>query len=472
MMMNFKVMKPSVSDIEGILKLSSKIWDGDDYIPYILDKWMNTTDPLLIVKDMDNNKVCAVNHATIYGKDAYLEGLRVDPEYTGKGLGKLMMIEIMKAVMFTGATRLFSLIFSESGESMHIAEKYCFDRKNAFYFFEKRIADTVSEVDESKVKVRPIFPEEIARRKNEFSKFLFAAGDYAIDCWTLYPSLDCLENKFLFECDEGKLIAGVHEHERENFSICLMTEPGDWMADVLPMVEQYAKGYDCEYLQTTIPCSLNNWNSRLLNQGFTTLFDGEVPMEKSVVYVYEYNRSKMDRTVIPGQMEKKEVPENFYRCSKRCKYGFPQVIESYPVKDSNPFPTTFYMICPHLKYHLAQMEESGQISELDPLKDTDEYAKVNVEYAEHRKSRIYLSDRNGEEFIRNYAQALEAGIGGIRDQKGLKCLHLHSATYLAKYTDPAGRESLERLEKKGISMNCGDMNCFRFIREKSEGGEV
>jgi GNAT superfamily N-acetyltransferase len=467
--MNFKVIRPTVADIEGILKLSSKIWDGDDYIPYILDKWLNTTDPLLIVKDMDNNRVCAINHATIYGKDAYLEGLRVDPEYTGKGLGKLMMAEIMRAVMETGASRLFSLIFSESLESMHIAEKYCFDRKNAFYFFEKKISEKEQEISDSKVTVRPIFPEEIQRRKNEFSRYLFAAGDYAVDCWTLYPSLDCLENKFIFECDEGKLIAGVHEHERENFSICLMTEPGDWMNEVLPLVEEYARHFDCDYIQTTIPCSLNNWTGRLMNQGFLTLFDGEVPMEKSVVYVYELNRSKMDRLVIPGQMEKKEVPENFYRCSKRCKYGFPQVIESYPVKDTSPFPTTFYMICPHLKYHLAQLEESGHISELDPLKDSSEYIKVNEEYAEHRKSRIYLSDKSGEQFIKKYHSALEVGIGGIRDQKGLKCLHLHSATYLAKYTDPAGREALNLLEQKGISLDCEDMNCFKYFKNKIEG---
>jgi GNAT superfamily N-acetyltransferase len=464
--LNFKVMRPTVSDTAGILKLSSKIWDGDDYIPYVIEKWFNTTDPLLVVKDMDNDRICAINHATIYGEDAYLEGLRVDPDYTGKGLGKLMMVEMMKEVMKTGANRLFSLMFSESKESMHIAEKYFFDRKNAFYFFEKKISETSVDIKDLKVTVRPIFPEEIARRKSEFSEFLFSAGDYAIDCWTLYPSVDCLENKYIFECDEGKIIAGVHEHERGNFSICLMTEPGDWMAEVLPVVEEYARYFDCGHIQTTFPCSLDKWSDRLLNLGFGTFFGGELPVEESVVFAYELNRPKLDRVIIPGQMEKRDVPENFYRCSKRCKYGFPQVIESYPVKDSQPFPTTFYMICPHLKYHLAQLEESGVIGELDHLKDGEAYKNVNEEYAEQRKSRIYLSNKNGEAFIKKYKSALEVGIGGIRGHKGLKCLHLHAATYLAKFNDPAGRAAMEMLKKKGIDESCEDMNCFRFFENK------
>jgi len=302
--------------------------------------------------------------------------------------------------------------------------------------------------------------------KTDFNELLFATEAAIIDVWTFYPSTEYLCDKFLFECDGGILIAGVHEHEKSLFSVCLYTQPGDWLERIIPVLESYAGHYGCEEIGVSIPHSKKRWTDSFLKNGFSTLWeDGELSLEESSAYLFSLNRPKMDRLVVPKQMNRKDMPSNYYRCTKRCRYGFSQVIESFPLKNAQPFPTTYYLICPHLKYHISQLEESGMIKELDELKHTAEYKEVDAYYAKHRIERLKYSLIDYDDVFLRYKQAIGLGIGGIKDQSGLKCLHLHTAASLSKLNDPVGRASLKYLEEKGINQYCDNMDCYKYFEE-------
>jgi len=461
------VQRPSYRDKESIIELCSQIWGGYDYIPYLLDRWLSISDPFLIIRDTQNNKVCAVDHATIFNDVAYGEGLRVHVDYRGKGLAKQITMEIMKEVFERGIRDYKALIFSQTLDSIHLSEKAFFEKVNGYYLLEKKV-QALHQKDQplEDIRVRPIFPEEITRNKSEFNDLLFATNQEIVDVWTYYPSTDYLTEKFLFECTQGKLIAGLHEHEKEIFSICLLTKPGDWIKKMIPVLESYASHFGCEVISVAIPFSLNQWVSDLMTMGFTTLWDpGALTLEESSACLYSLNRAKMDQIIIPKQLDKPTLPSNYYRCLKRCHYGFSQVIESFPLKDGEPFPTTYYLTCPHLRYHISKLEESGVISVLDHLKHTEAYKQLDDYYTKERKSRLSHSLLDSQQVLEKYEDALTLGIGGIKDQRGIKCLHLHAATYLAKLEDPVGHRVMDLLKEAGVMMDCDDMSCFEHFKE-------
>ena len=463
--MGFIVERPVYEDKPGIVELCSQIWDGNDYIPYLLDRWLNSNDPFLIVRDTDNEKVCAIDHATIFNDIAYGEGLRVHADYRGRGLAKLITKEIMREVLKRGVREYMALIFSQTKDSIHLSKKAFFEEVNGFYLLEKVLKrNSKCPTSEEDVKIRPIFPEEISRCRQDFNQMLFATNNSVVDAWTYYPSTEDLTNKFLFECEEGKLIAGLHEHEKELFSICLYTQPGEWLEKVLPYLEQYANHYGCEVISVVVPFLRKNWTQTFFDVGFTTLWENEeLTLEESSAYLFSLNWTKMDRVVLPKQMGKKSVPTNYYRCASRCKYGFTQVIESFPMKNGEPFPTSYYLVCPHLKYQLSKLEESGVIVSLDEMKNTKAYHQVDAYYSEERRDRLKNSLINYPNIKKKFSDALELGIGGIKDQRGIKCLHLHMATYLAKLKDPVGQKVKEMLDDNGIAMHCENMDCFKHF---------
>ena len=463
--MAYRVERPSYQDKEVIIELCSGIWDGNYYIPYLLDKWLNISDPFLIVRDTQNGKICAIDHATIFNDVAYGEGLRVHVDYRGKGLAKLITKEMMSEIFKRGVSDYKALIFSQTLDSIYLSEKAFFEQVNSFYLLEKEVDKSRKDIQTiQEIKIRTIFPEEISRRRNDFSQLLFATGGAIVDAWTYYPTTEFLSDKFLFESDDGKLIAGLHEHEKEIFSICLYSQPGEWIREMIPHLEVYANHYGCDVLSIAVPYSHKNWTEVFLKAGFTTLWgDGELSLEESSAFLYSLNRAKMDQIILPKQMEKSHLPSNYYRCKSRCKYGFSRVIESFPLKNGEPFPTTYYLVCPHLNYHLSKLEESGVISALDELKHTTEYQQVDRFYTKERHDRLNHSLMVYEEIKERFSEALDLGIGGIKDKKGIKCLHLHVATYLASLNDPVGRRAMELLREKGIEENCDNIDCFKYF---------
>ena len=466
--MRFKTRPAAYKDREGIVQLSSRIWDGDDYIPDLIDEWLNSSDPLYIVEDTEQERICAIDHCAVKGDYAYLEGLRVDPDYRGMGLGREVFRATLKETLRRGLTRNGALIMNESEASMHLARKMFFEPVNHYFFLEKKIEPEKKE-NVAGIKVREIYPGELERMKDEFHTLLMATGGFVPNSWSVEPEMAFDENKLIFESPEGKLVAGIHNNEQENFAISLFTKPGRWIEDLLPVLEGVASGFGCRRLLLTVPSALREWAEEFKQYGFKPLWEeedgkGTRSIDDSVIYHVELNWNKIDRQVIPKQLNKKKLFDNYYRCSKRCRYGFPQVIESFPLKDGRPFPTTFYLTCPYLRYNISQLEEKGLIGELEPLTKEEDYKKTEQNYIAYRKRRVINTLTDGRDYIERYRETFESGIGGIKGGSGIKCLHLHTATYLAGMMNPVGRRVMAMLEENGVGNRCEDVDCFRFIQ--------
>ncbi|WGS65629.1 DUF501 domain-containing protein [Marinitoga aeolica] len=160
--------------------------------------------------------------------------------------------------------------------------------------------------------------------------------------------------------------------------------------------------------------------------------------------------TKEDLEIIEKQIERK--PNKIVSIPKRCSYGIPQVIESYPLKDGKPFPTLYWLTCPHLIKEVGKLESLGKIKEWEEeIKNNEDlrkkYLKAHIQEQKKRNSII----KGEEKWIKERLEKI--GIGGISNFESIKCLHLQLASYLGGTDNPIGERVWNSIEKKECK-NC------------------
>ncbi|MBO8161287.1 MAG: DUF501 domain-containing protein [Thermosipho sp. (in: Bacteria)] len=175
----------------------------------------------------------------------------------------------------------------------------------------------------------------------------------------------------------------------------------------------------------------------------------------------EFFSNKVLNTIVNKQLQVEAT--NFNKVAYFCVYKFPVVIESLPIKNGKPFPTIYYLTCPYLIRKISKLEEKGYIK----------YFEGKIEKDEDFKKKLFLAHqeiiRRRDGFFEKYQELskytewrkklLEVGTGGIKDWTKVKCLHLHTADYLAGVENPIGEEVMKLIGE----INCGDKYCKKFL---------
>ncbi len=140
-----------------------------------------------------------------------------------------------------------------------------------------------------------------------------------------------------------------------------------------------------------------------------------------------------DEEIVEKQLGRKVT--NLRRVVKRCRYGYPVVVESFPLKDGKPFPTLYWLTCIFLRREISKLESEGWIKRFEERirKDRDFFERVMKAHEEVRKKRADLLPKDVQ-----WEVLLRSGTGGITDPKIVKCLHLHVADFLAGVDNPIG----------------------------------
>jgi len=74
------------TDTQQVMELSSHIWEGEDYIPYVWSEWLSDPQGLLVVAEHQERIVGLGKLTRLSEEDWWLEGLRVHPEFEGLGI--------------------------------------------------------------------------------------------------------------------------------------------------------------------------------------------------------------------------------------------------------------------------------------------------------------------------------------------------------------------------------------------------
>ena len=196
--------------------------------------------------------------------------------------------------------------------------------------------------------------------------------------------------------------------------------------------------------------------------------------------------------------------------AKRCSYGQPQVLVTYPLLEATehntaehagdagpcceptlegpptriPFPTVFWLTCPHLRSAVATLESRGMIEDVrcrirEDAEFRQEYEDANTRYASQRMGLLDAADRAGLHIDAQKdgpgAGMLrvieESGVGGAADWTGVKCLHMNVADFMAGNANPVGELCVRRLTEggSGPGLECSDGRC---VPERGRGAET
>lgn len=128
----YRFRKVSHADKERVLEISSKIWDGHDYIKYVFDEWVKDTEGEFTLGEMDGVIVGFGKYTSLSDSEAWLEGIRVDGKYANRGFGKAITQYHISRAKAEGKEVIRLSIHIESVESMKIAEGLGFKKDGCF----------------------------------------------------------------------------------------------------------------------------------------------------------------------------------------------------------------------------------------------------------------------------------------------------------------------------------------------------
>jgi hypothetical protein len=137
-------------------------------------------------------------------------------------------------------------------------------------------------------------------------------------------------------------------------------------------------------------------------------------------------------------------PRGLARVESRCAFGYPVAVSVDPLVPhrrrrgpAEPFPTRFWLTCPALVEEISRLESAGVADRLEEEMAADPAlaARVAEDHARHAAERFGALDgpaleEAGRRGLLGYLK--EAGVGGLRDPRHLKCLHAHYAHHRAR----------------------------------------
>lgn len=124
-----RIKRVGVSDKKDILEMSRHTWEGHDYLPSVIDEWLEDTASNLYGVEVDERLVAVANLRLVdEGRTGWMEGLRVHPDFRGKGYAHILTQELIERAKELGVVRLRYTTSTENEASLKLAEKYGFIR--------------------------------------------------------------------------------------------------------------------------------------------------------------------------------------------------------------------------------------------------------------------------------------------------------------------------------------------------------
>lgn len=134
--MSIQIRRAEKADQTAILAISAQIWGGTDYVPYVIEKWMQPELGILWVAEC-NGDVAGFSRMTfLSGNRCWLEGIRVDPAMRGKGVGKALTHFQMTESRRMGFKACALSSYCENYESLNIVRQHGFEETAKFKFFD------------------------------------------------------------------------------------------------------------------------------------------------------------------------------------------------------------------------------------------------------------------------------------------------------------------------------------------------
>jgi GNAT superfamily N-acetyltransferase len=128
------------TDTPAVMELSSHIWDGEDYVPYVWSDWLSDVQGMLVVAENETRIVGLGKLTCLSEEDWWLEGLRVHPEYEGRGIASQIHEHLMNVWIKIGRGTIRLGTASFRLPVQHLCDRLGFEKIAEFSIF---VASTI-----------------------------------------------------------------------------------------------------------------------------------------------------------------------------------------------------------------------------------------------------------------------------------------------------------------------------------------
>lgn len=181
-----EVRPARAEDRAAVLAFCQNTWSWGDYIDYQWDEWLHSSTGRLFVATINEQPVGIVNVDMLTPIDAWLQGLRVDPQFRRQGIAEELNNAALLEAMQRGATYVRLLIESDNINSIKVAGRLFMRQVAGFSFFTALpLLNSPSEKDQVQL-AEPADLDEIIDYLNVSNIFPLSGGLYYVK-WTARP---------------------------------------------------------------------------------------------------------------------------------------------------------------------------------------------------------------------------------------------------------------------------------------------
>ena len=85
------VIRPARTEDRAALEaMAAQIWEGEDYLPRVFDKWLADPHGGFFVAELHGQVIGSAKISRLAEGEWWLQGLRVDPAFQGQGIGRVL----------------------------------------------------------------------------------------------------------------------------------------------------------------------------------------------------------------------------------------------------------------------------------------------------------------------------------------------------------------------------------------------
>ncbi len=110
-------------DRDSVLAFCNETWSWGDYVTNVWDDWLQNPAGRLFVATMDEQPVGIVCMQMLTTIDAWLQGLRVAPQFRGQGIAGELIQAVFVEAMQRGAQYIRLVVGSDNTSSIHLWER-------------------------------------------------------------------------------------------------------------------------------------------------------------------------------------------------------------------------------------------------------------------------------------------------------------------------------------------------------------
>jgi len=132
-----EVRPATLADKAQILAISRRIWEGEDYVPFVLDEWL--AEGGLLAAELSGKVVGFAKTTELAPGEFWLEGLRVDPDHQGKGIAKGLARAQLEMALSKRPQSIRLATVEANEASLHIARELGFREVARFSYLEAEV---------------------------------------------------------------------------------------------------------------------------------------------------------------------------------------------------------------------------------------------------------------------------------------------------------------------------------------------